>query len=41
MINADITGDSKIACGVGEAEINLPRSEESYKIIGETGIRKL
>ena len=39
-INADITGDSKLECGIGGIDINLTRSEECYKIKGETGIRK-
>lgn len=40
-ISADITGDSKIECGVGGMDITLLGNEDNYKILGETGIRKL
>lgn len=41
VIEAEITGRSKIECGIGEIDIKLIGSEEDYKIIAENGIGSL
>lgn len=41
IISADITGDSKIECGVGRVELNLPRKQEEYSITVETGLGRM
>lgn len=41
VINADITGKSKIECGVGRLELNLLQPEKAYAIKTETGLGRL
>ena len=40
-INGEITGDSRIECGIGEMDIVLSGAEENYKIVAEKGIGSL
>ena len=40
-ISADITGNSKVDCGVGRLELNLQRPEEEYTIKTDTGVGRI
>lgn len=41
VISADITGNSRLDCGVGRMELNLLRKGEEYKIITSTGLGRM
>ena len=40
-MTGEITGNSKIECGVGELDVTLTGNKEDYKIIAEKGIGRI
>lgn len=41
IVSADVTGNSKVECGVGRLEVNLLRPQEDYSIKTQTGLGKM